>query len=404
MRLVELAPLKRLADLGAAIDKGFGAVLDDLEAEGDKTRAGTARQLAASMAGVQEALHSAAGKFAAVAAGAAEVSAKELKKLLNAELGSITVELEDLAAKAGGAALAELQTAMEAMDKKLTDAAGAAKAAKSEQAAVTAVMGEATAAIKLLSSEMGALRCAVAAVGRGWDTALEALAAEVRAGNGKAAEALAEIKAALAEAGAKAVGSSPEELEAVLKASEGRVMKAMEAAVGKVGMESRAGLETMAAEMRSLFGGLKAGQEGALDDVMAALDDLHEHVSAVEAQAAALGSAQLRALGTLLGDHAGCPPLVAIAPKVSKAGLFAGVRRFGRGVVTLGSKHFKLMFMCSCCFRTSCGPNRRGFTVVYESELLQVAAPVFMLGLKAALVVAVVGAKLLTGLDTSLLP
>ena len=73
-------------------------------------------------------------------------------------------------------------------------------------------------------------------------------------------------------------------------------------------------------------------------------------------------------------------------------------------MVTLGSKHFKLMFLCSSCFRTSCGPNRRGFTVVYESELMQVAAPVFMLGLKVALVAAFVAFKLLTGLDTSLLP
>jgi len=109
-----------------------------------------------------------------------------------------------------------------------------------------------------------------------------------------------------------------------------------------------------------------------------------------------IGSAvgrQLHLLATLLENNAGCPPVVAFLSKGRKAGFLAAVRRGARDVATLGSKHFKVMFLCSLCYRTCCGPNGRGYTAVVPSALLRALAPVVALGLKLLLVAAALAAK-----------
>jgi hypothetical protein len=108
-------------------------------------------------------------------------------------------------------------------------------------------------------------------------------------------------------------------------------------------------------------------------------------------------SCQLRLLEALVDGSEGCPPLVLLLPKARKAGVAAGLRRGARGVLTLGSKEYRCMFLCSCCLRTFCGPRGAGYTVRDPSALLKAVAPVVALGLKLLVAVAALAAKAASG-------
>jgi len=79
---------------------------------------------------------------------------------------------------------------------------------------------------------------------------------------------------------------------------------------------------------------------------------------------------------------------VAFLLKGRKAGVYAGARRWWRDVVSLGSKQFKLKFLCSCCFGSFCGPNGDGYTVTDPSALQRAVAPVVFFGVQLILAAA----------------
>jgi hypothetical protein len=112
----------RLADLGAAVGEGFSGVLATVATEGTETRVAMAPELAKGLGDVKEVLRSAARAFEAKSATAAGLSGKELMELFNAELRAVVEELEEVAGKRGGAALAGLQELMEEMNTKLVSA------------------------------------------------------------------------------------------------------------------------------------------------------------------------------------------------------------------------------------------------------------------------------------------
>jgi hypothetical protein len=253
------------------------------------------------------------------------------------------------------------------------------------------------------------LKGEVASLGRDWGAAFGALEAEVRAGTAEAKKAAAENKKAIAAtlaalandmdqaAGADAAVSAAQ-VQAMLEGHAANITRAVAAAAAAAGGESRDGLARVEAEMACLFEGLATQQAGALHDVLAALDDLSDHVSAVEAQATALGSAQLRVLGTLLSDYKGCPPLVAIVPKGRKAGFKAAFRGMARSFRSLGSKSFKATFLCSLCNNNrSCGPNGHGYTFDIPSEALRLIAPVATICIKILVIAAKAGAGAVSG-------
>lgn len=108
-------------------------------------------------------------------------------------------------------------------------------------------------------------------------------------------------------------------------------------------------------------------------------------------------SHQMHLFETLLEGTEDCPSLVAVLPKVRKAGLFAAARRFGHNLATLGSTHFKCLFLCECCLRNFSGPNKHGYTMLRASALFKAGAPVFALGLKIILAFAAVAAQSAVG-------
>lgn len=377
---------RRLVSLAASVDGGFLEVAGAVAAEGLEAR----RAAAEGLAELSQQVGGAVAKFEGLggAASASALTGKQVQRLLRDELGLVANRLEDLAdgSAAAAAGAAGVQAAVEDLKGDLT---AAAKAAKDDAAALGAVVGEAKAAMGLLAGEVAALRGDVAALSRDW----AGLAADLRTSEDRdgAVRALqAALDPAALDPASQAAGGGLAEL---LERHQGAVLGALQAVAAAAAGSAAAAVK---ADVEAMYEDLKNGQEGSAEVLAAALDDLAEHVGAVEEQASRISGAmgtQLRLLDTLLANEDSCPALVTFFKKPRKHGFAAAARNAARQAATLGSAHFKLAPLCECCLGKRGGPHGAGYTTLMASKLLRAVAPVLALALKLFIVAGAVALR-----------
>jgi len=378
---------RRLASLAASVDGGFLEVAGAVAAEGLEARRAAAKGLAE----LSQQVGGAVAKFEGLGgtASASALTGKQVQRLLRDELGLVADRLEDLAdgsAAAAAAGAAGVQAAVEDLKGDLT---AAAKAAKNDAAALGAVVGEAKAAMGLLAGEVAALRGDVTALSRDW----AGLAADLRTSEDRdgAVRALqAALDPAALDPASQAAGGG---LAGLLERHQGAVLGALQAVAAAAAGSAAAAVK---ADVEAMYEDLKNGQEGSAEVLAAALDDLAEHVGAVEEQASRISGAmgtQLRLLDTLLANEDSCPALVTLFKKPRKHGFAAAARNAARQAATLGSAHFKLAPLCECCLGKRGGPHGAGYTTLMASKLLRAVAPVLALALKLFIVAGAVALR-----------